>query len=65
MTDYLPKIIEQYHNTPQTALDNIPPNDAISGPKKRMHVMQLNIQKANLVSQIPAADTVESYIIWI
>jgi len=42
----LPKIIEQYNNTPHTSLDNITPNDAISDPKKRMHVMHLNIQKA-------------------
>jgi hypothetical protein len=36
-------------------LDNITPNDAISDPKKRMHVMHLNIQKAHqngFVSQI-------------
>jgi len=43
----LPKIIEQYNNTPHTSLDNITPNDAISDPKKRMHVMHLNIQKAH------------------
>jgi hypothetical protein len=42
----LPKIIEQYNNTPHTSLDNITPNQAISDPKKRMHVMHLNIQKA-------------------
>ena len=42
----LPKIIEQYNNTPHTSLDNITPNDAISDPKKRMHVMHLNILKA-------------------
>ncbi len=42
----LPKIIERYNNTPHTSLDNITPNDAISDPKKRMHVMHLNIQKA-------------------
>ncbi len=42
----LPKIIEQYNNTPHTSLDNITHNDAISDPKKRMHVMHLNIQKA-------------------
>ncbi len=29
----LPKIIEQYNNTPHTALDNITPNQAISDPK--------------------------------
>ena len=44
--DILPKIIEQYNNTPHTALDNISPNDAITDPKKRMHVMHLNILKA-------------------
>jgi hypothetical protein len=42
----LPKVIEQYNNTPHTALDNITPNNAISDPQKRMHVMHLNIQKA-------------------
>ncbi len=42
----LPKIIEQYNNTPHTALDNITPNQAISDPKKREHVMHLNILKA-------------------
>jgi len=42
----LPKVIEQYNNTPHTALDNITPNQAISDPQKRMHVMHLNIQKA-------------------
>jgi hypothetical protein len=30
----LPKNIEQYNNTPHTALDNINPNQAISDPKK-------------------------------
>ena len=42
----LPKIIEQYNNKPHTSLDNITPNDAISDLKKRMHVMHLNILKA-------------------
>jgi len=42
----LPKIIEQYNNTPHTSLDNITPEQAIADPKKRMHVMHLNIQKA-------------------
>jgi hypothetical protein len=42
----LPKIIEQYNNTSHTALDNITPNQAISDPKKREHVMHLNIVKA-------------------
>ncbi len=42
----LPKIIEQYNNTPHTALDNITPNQAIPDPKKREHVMHLNILKA-------------------
>ncbi len=42
----LPKIIEQYSNTPHTSWDNITPNDALSDPKKRMHVMHLNMQKA-------------------
>ena len=44
--DILPKIIEQYNNTPHTALDNITPNQATSDPKKREHVMHLNIIKA-------------------
>jgi hypothetical protein len=42
----LPKIIEQYSNTPHTALDNITPNQAISDHKKREHVMHLNIVRA-------------------
>ncbi len=42
----MPKIIEQYNNTPHTSLDNITPNDAITDPKKRMHVMHLNILRA-------------------
>jgi hypothetical protein len=46
MDGYLPKIIEQYNNTPHTSLENITPNDAITDPKKRMHVMHLNILKA-------------------
>ena len=45
--DILPKIIEQYNSTPHTALDNITPNQAISDPKKREHVMHLNILKAH------------------
>jgi hypothetical protein len=32
--------------TPHTALDNITPKQAISDPKKREHVMHLNIVKA-------------------
>jgi hypothetical protein len=46
LVSILPKIIEQYNNTPHTSLDNITTNQAISDPKKRMHVMHLNIQKA-------------------
>jgi hypothetical protein len=42
----LPKIIEQYNNTPHTSLINVTPNDAITDPKMRMHVMHLNILKA-------------------
>jgi hypothetical protein len=42
----LPKIIEQYNNTPHTALDNITPNQANQTLKKREHVMHLNIVKA-------------------
>jgi hypothetical protein len=41
--DILPKIIEQYNNTSNTSLREITPDDAISDPKKRMHVMHLNI----------------------
>jgi len=41
----LPEIIDSYSNTPDTALDNITPNDAISDPKKREHAMHLNIEK--------------------
>ena len=32
---------------PHTALDNITPNQAISDPKKREHIMHLNILKAH------------------
>ncbi len=46
MGQYITKIIEQYNNIPHTSLDNIIPNDAISDTKTRMHVMHLNIQKA-------------------
>ncbi len=42
----LPKNIEQYNNTPHTALDNITPNQAKSDPKKREHVMHLNAVNA-------------------
>jgi hypothetical protein len=42
----LPGIIEIYNDTPHSSLDNITPNQAISDPKKRTHVMQLNILKA-------------------
>jgi len=57
----LPKIIEQYNNSPHTALDNITPNDAITDPKKRMHVMHLNILKAKdngFVADLTAGDKV-------
>ena len=57
----LPKIIEQYNNSPHTALDNITPNDAITDPKKRMHVMHLNILKARdngFVADLTAGDKV-------
>ena len=39
----LPDIIEHYNNTPHSSLDDITPNQAISDPKKRMHVMHLNM----------------------
>ena len=42
----LPDIIKNYNDTPHTALDDITPNQAILDPKKRMHVMHLNILKA-------------------
>ncbi len=45
--DILPKIIEQCNNTPHASLDNITPNQAISDPKKREHVLHLNIIKAH------------------
>ena len=57
----LPKIIEQYNNSPHTALDNITPNDAITDPRKRMHVMHLNILKAKdngFVVDLTAGDKV-------
>ena len=42
----LSEIVERYNDSPHTSLDGITPNDAISDPKKRMHVMHLNIVKA-------------------
>ena len=42
----LPGIIEQYNNTPHSSLDNISPNQAISDTQKRIHVLHLNILKA-------------------
>ena len=57
----LPKIIEQYNNSPHTALDNITPEQAITDPKKRMHVMHLNILKAKdngFVADLTAGDKV-------
>ncbi len=59
--DILPKIIEQYNNTPHTALDNITPNQAMSDPKKREHVMHLNMLKAHdnaLVTDLKPGDKV-------
>lgn len=44
--DILPEIIERYNNTPHSSLDDITPNQAISDPKKRQHIMHLNILKA-------------------
>ena len=43
----MPGIIERYNNTPHSALDDITPNQAISDPKKREHVMHLNMLKAH------------------
>jgi hypothetical protein len=57
----LPKIIEQYNNTPHTALDNITPTQAILDPKKREHVMHLNIVKAQqngFVTDLKSGDNV-------
>jgi hypothetical protein len=56
----LPKIIEQYNNTPHTSLVNITPNQAISDPKKRMHVMHLNIlkQQNGFVTDLKPGDKV-------
>ena len=42
----LPGIIEQYNNTPHSSLDDITPNQAISDTQKRIHVLHLNILKA-------------------
>ncbi len=39
MGQYITKIIEQYNNAPDTALDNITPNQAISDPKKGEHII--------------------------
>jgi hypothetical protein len=56
--DILPKIIEQYNSTPHTSLDNITPNDAITDPKKRMHVMHLNILKARTMDSLQTSNQV-------
>ena len=42
----LPGIVDNYNNTPHSSLDNITPNQAISDTEKRIHVLHLNIQKA-------------------
>ncbi len=39
-------MIERCNNTQHSSLDEITRNQAISDPKKRMHVMHLNILKA-------------------
>jgi hypothetical protein len=57
----LPGIIERYNNTPHSSLDDITPNDAISDPKKCIHVMHLNILKAEqngFTTDIKAGDKV-------
>ncbi len=57
----LPKIIEPYNNTPHTSIDNFTPEQAISDPKKEMHVMHLNIQKAQqngFVTELEPGDKV-------
>jgi hypothetical protein len=59
--DKLDIIMEAYNRSPHTALDDISPNDAISDPKKRTHVMQLNILKARgngFVTDISPGDKV-------
>jgi len=44
--DRLDTIIDSYNNTPHSSLDGITPNEAIKDPKKREHVLKLNILKA-------------------
>ena len=47
---YYQKLLNN-NNTPHTSLDNITPNDAISDPKKRMHVMHLKGTKSEYMIQ--------------
>jgi hypothetical protein len=42
----LDTIIDSYNKTPHSSLDGISPNDAISDPKKRAYVLNLNILKS-------------------
>jgi hypothetical protein len=42
----LDSVIDAYNKSPHSSLDGISPNDAISDPKKRAHVLNLNILKA-------------------
>ena len=62
--DILPDIIECYNNTPHSSLDNITPNQAISDPEKRQHIMHLNILKARdngFVTDLKPGDKVRIY----
>jgi hypothetical protein len=42
----LPEMIEHHNNRPHSSLEGITPNDAIADQKKLMHVMHLNMLKA-------------------
>jgi hypothetical protein len=57
----LDTIIDAYNKSPHSSLDGISPNDAISDPKKRAYVLNLNILKARgngFVTDISPGDKV-------
>ena len=54
-------IINAYNKSPHSSLDGISPNEAISDPKKRAYVLNLNILKARsngFVTDLSAGDKV-------
>ena len=49
----LDTVIDAYNKLPHSSLDGISPNDAISDPKKRAYVLNLNILKARSNGFVP------------